>query len=229
MERTHRANRSLAAALTGSSGPRWRQAVVVSVQSGEKITVTIAGQEVAGVRYMSHLPPLVGAPVWLVINGRDTFAVGLIGVTAPIARITRGAAQTLGTGGGARAAITFDDPGSGAGRDPYDLWDSGNAGRLTVPFDGIWTFWGSMQWASSGSGTFRRAEIEVDATTVRARDHRPVAAGLTYTLTCQTPPLSLTAGQYVRLVAEHDAGSSQDVQGANDHSPWLSARYEGPL
>lgn len=71
---------ALASQITSDPGLRFRQALVMSVDSGSTLTVRVGGDttSVSGVRYFSSAAPRVGSSVWLVSDGRDVIALGAI-------------------------------------------------------------------------------------------------------------------------------------------------------
>jgi hypothetical protein len=72
----------LLSAPSGSGGLRLRQAVVASVQTAPaRVTLTIDGGSVAGVRYLAPYAPIAGDTTWLLEQGSLRLVIGQLADT----------------------------------------------------------------------------------------------------------------------------------------------------
>lgn len=88
------------------------------------------------------------------------------------------------------------------------------ANRLTIPETGVYQISASLDWASSGSGQRRIIRINKNGSASRTKTDFP-NTGSTHRVSLSYPDL-LTAGDYLELVAFHDAGGSLNVNGVAD-------------
>jgi hypothetical protein len=196
---------------------RMRQGAVVAVSS-YGLTVTIAGSttQVTGVKYLGSYAPRVGAQVWLISDGADIFAIGHLAPRgAPALRVT-GAAQSINNA--TETAATFN---AEVGTDPWGMWASGTATRITVPLDGWYTFTGYGSFAANATGV-RGVKIRQGGSATLAMNRVPVAGAGTTDLTVVTGPVSLSAGNYVELTVEQTSGGALNV------TPVMGVQYVGP-
>lgn len=204
-------------------GWRWVQGTVVSVQA-YSITITLAGgsTNVAGVKYLSPVPPLPGAGVWVISDGKDLLAIGMTAAAgrsiAP--RAFRTTAQTLTTA--TETTITWESDES----DAYGFWSSGAATVLTCQVPGRYLAVADVRFAANATG-IRTAYIERNATSTIGRVRVAAAgAGATH-LTVTSQATTLAIGDTIRVRAEQTSGGNLDVV-ATDGAPSLSLLYLGP-
>lgn len=57
---------------------RLRQAVIVSVQADNTVTLTISGStiQVSGIKVLESCTPVAGRACWILTDGRDMFVLG---------------------------------------------------------------------------------------------------------------------------------------------------------
>lgn len=213
-------------AQSPSSG-RYRLGVVQSVQSNYTITCTVAGSTTAltGVKYLASTHPAPGKPVWLVTDGRDVFAFGVIaGADRTFSpRASRSTDQSIPDS--TDTAISFD----GVNGDTWSAWSAGQAQRLTARITGRYMAVATATFAANGTG-FRSAWIERTGTTTLARVQvAPAAAGAPTFINVTAHSFDMTAGtDYVRLIVRQNSGGALSVTNSSTFSPALSLIYLGP-
>ena len=207
------------------NGWRWVQGTVVSVQA-YSITVTLAGgtANVAGVKYLSPVPPLPGAGVWLISDGKALLAVGMTAAAgrsiAP--RAFRTTDQTLTTG--VDAVVTFDSDAD----DPLGSWVVGQATRLTAVVPGRYLPVASARFAANGTG-FRAAWITLNgSTTVGRSQHIATAAAAPTWFDVAAHPVTLAVGDYLELNVSQNSGGNLALSPTGNWSVALSMTYLGP-
>lgn len=208
---------ALAGQVAAHPGLRVRQGAVVAVSS-YGLTVTIAGStsQVTGVKYLGSYAPQVGAQVWLLSDGADVFAIGHLAPRGvPALRVT-GPAAAITTA--TETAATFDTE---VGTDPWGMWSSGAATRLTVPLDGWYTVTGWASFAANTTG-IRGVKIRQGGSTSLAVQRVSAASAGTTELSVTTGPVSLSATNYVELTVEQTSGGGLNV------TPVMSVHYIGP-
>lgn len=204
-------------------GWRWVQGTVVSVQA-YSITVTLAGgsANVAGVKYLSPLPPAPGAGVWLISDGKGLLAIGMTAAAgrsiAP--RAYRTTAQTLTTA--TETTITWEADES----DAYGFWSSGAATVMTCQVPGRYLAVADVRFAANATG-IRTAYIERNSSTTIGRLRADAAATGATHLTVTSQATTLAIGDTIRVRAEQTSGGNLDVV-ASDGAPSLSLIYLGP-
>ena len=218
----------LAQVIGGPRDAGWvlRQGVVVSVQA-YAVTVRIAGSStsVSGVKYLSAIPPLPNAGVWLLANGSDVLALGSVAAAgrsvAP--RVNRTA--LLSVANSTDTAVTWQ------AADGNDLtsWSSGtNPTRITAQVPGRYMAVASMRWASNGTG-FRTGEIRLNGTTIIGRHAQAfVAAGSPTQYTLTSMPITMAIGDYLELIAWQNSGAALDLAYQNDYSISMALEFLGP-
>lgn len=207
-------------------GWRYVQGTVVSIQA-YSITVTLAGgtANVAGVKYLGHEPPVTGAGVWLISNGKDLLAVGSTAAAgrslAPHAHRT----STLSVANSTDTTVTWQDAtGNGLG-----WWSAGtNPTRVTVRAAGRYVASCFSRWAGNGTG-YRTAEIRLNGSTIIGRGAQiSAAAGAPTQFSVVSPPLDLAIGDYVELIVWQNSGGALDLLHQNIYSNGLALAYIGP-
>ena len=208
------------------NGWRWVQGTVVSVQA-YSITVTLAGgsANVAGVKYLGHEPPVTGAGVWLISDGKDLLAVGSTASAgrslAPHAYRT----STLSVANSTDTTVTWQDAtGNGLG-----WWSAGtNPTRVTARAAGRYSASCFSRWAANGTG-YRTAEIRLNGTTLIGRGaHISAAAGAPTQFSVVSPPLDLAIGDYLEVIVFQNSGAALDLAHQNAYSIGLALSYIGP-
>lgn len=207
----------LAAHMNSSPGVRFRQGEVVSVSS-YGLTLKVAGstQQITGVKYLGSYAPRPGAHVWLVTDGSDMFAIGHIAPRGvPALRVT-GAATSLANA--TEAALAFN---AETGTDPWVMWVVGSATRITVPLDGWYVFTAWASFAANATG-IRGVRVRQGGSTTLAWSRVPATGAGTTEVNVATGPVSLSATNYVELVAEQTSGGALNV------TPVMGVQYVGP-
>lgn len=97
-----------------------------------------------------------------------------------------------------------------------------NPSRITVPFTGRYAIAACVGWDGDTTGTYRQAAIRHQGSTFLT----VVIDGPTaYTRQNLYVEASVSAGEYVELVAAHDATSSRTLTVDTWSKCWLSARW----
>lgn len=207
----------LADHMNASPGVRFRQGEVVSVSS-YGLTLKVAGstQQITGVKYLGSYAPRAGAHVWLVTDGSDMFAIGHIAPRGvPALRVT-GAATSLANA--TETALAFN---AETGTDPWAMWVVGSATRITVPLDGWYVFTAWASFAANATGV-RGIRVRQGGSTTLAWSRVPATGAGTTEVNVVTGPVSLSATNYVELVAEQTSGGALNV------TPVMGVQYVGP-
>lgn len=112
----------------------------------------------------------------------------------------------------------------------YDLsgWHStaSNTSRLTVPVDGKYFFWACVQFAANGTGT-RILYLRVNGTTYFGMQHNPTTEVAFAHITCVTGMVSLSASDYVEVLAYQNSGSTLNAEQASNYSPNIGGMWIG--
>lgn len=211
---------------TQGAGGRFRLGVVQSVSDNYTLSCTVAGSTtvLTGIRYLGHIHPVPGAPIWLITDGLDVFAFGVqAGANRTFApRVSRSTDQNIGDA--TDTAITFD----GANNDPWAAWSSGQAQRVYARITGRHIAIAQVSFAANANG-LRSAWIERTGTSTIARVQHPAAGGGPMWINVVSQPFDMTAGtDYVRLLARQTSGGSLAATNSSTYSPALSLIYLGP-
>jgi hypothetical protein len=210
---------------------RLRQGEVVTLNSDYTIDVKIAGDSAVlpSVRYLSHFAPVVGYHVWIVVDNNDMLAIGHVGrvdkTLAPRAYRTTLQSITAGT----ETLVTFQAVNS----DEWNCWDaSPNPTRLTAPITGRYIAIAMVKWSQSGN------DNDWFSNSILVNGTQEIAYGNTKKLRSHgqhnnitSPPITLTKGDYVELLAECSANADLIVTANGDsyvgYMPCLSLVYLG--
>ena len=211
---------------TADQGLRLRQGKVVIVNSDQTIDVQIAGDSntLPSIKYLSNYAPKPDDQVWLLNNGVDLLAFGMVAgsdrTLAPTA--FRSTAQTIPTA--TQTKIILDAVDS----DGWNCWDlSPNPTRLTAPLTGRYIITGNVAFEAASSG-HRAINILKNNTVELARsDFNPVSNSIDTHSTVTCHAISLTQGDYVELRVWQNSGSDLDIMNSGDHSPKFSLIYLG--
>lgn len=214
---------ALAGAFSPTSKPtRFRVGVVQSIQTDRTCTVLVAGSTtpISGVKYLAGAQPLPNSPVWLISDGLDVFAFGVIAAAnrTYAATVARGAALTVLT-----ATDTYPTFGSVF----YDPWDSFNGtNRLVAKMSGRYMAVATVEFAANGTGV-RALWVEDNSGYQVARVQVPAASANPTNLTVSTHPHSLAVGDWVRMGVRQTSGGNLDLNvGGNNVA--FSLIYLGP-
>lgn len=153
--------------------------------------------------------------ILMAASGETTGAKWAIGQTFCGAKVYNDAAISLSNN--SLTALTFNTENF----DTDVFHDtSTNSGRLTVPAGkgGYYQITGHVSFAANGNGTQRYVSLRVDGTTTIAAVNG-VISGSASTDMVITTLVSLTAGQYVELMAYQDRGDVLDVNVIAGRSP----------
>lgn len=212
--------------VSPDGAPRVKAASVVSIESDHTITVTVNGstEQVANVNYLGSVAPRPGSLVWVLTDGVDLFAFGVMaGSDRTIApRTSRSTSQNITNAND--TAIDFD----GVNSDAWGCWSSSNPARLTAPITGRYMAVGSVTFEANATG-FRRVWVEKDGSSTLARSESSTAlAGSALWLNVATPAFTMTKGEYIRLMVRQNSGGTLAVLNSSTFSPTLSLIYVGP-
>lgn len=207
--------------------PRYRLGLVVSIQDNRTITVTVGGAstQITGVKYLGSLQPVPNDPIWLVADGTDLFALGVLAAEgrtfAP--RASRSTTQSIADA--TDEAVTFDAVNS----DDWGSWSAGQATRVYAKMTGRYIATATVHFAGNATG-LRSAWIEKTATTTYGRVQvLSAGAGSPTWLTVSTTAFDMTADtDYVRLLVRQNSGGPLNLNTSSTVSPALSLIYLGP-
>lgn len=120
----------------------------------------------------------------------------------PHARVYRNATQSIPDATPTALSFTHERYDNGG------LWDPAQPTRLTANRDGLWLPWANALWLTAG-GAVRSLLLRVNGTTQVAQVMVPPTTGNTSQQI--STPIRLDAGQYVEVLALHDAGAARNV------------------
>lgn len=220
--------------VTDTLGPtpenlRLRLGSVVSVQDDRTITVTIAGSytQIAGVKYLAHVQPDPGTPVWLMTDGSDLFAFGVLAASggrtfAP--RIARTSTQAIATGGFG-AYVNFDV----AISDAWGAWSSGDAQKLYARITGRYQAVGQVAFAANATGS-RALSIQRTGSAIVARQWvASLGGGNATTLNVCSVPFDMTAGtDYIQMNVFQNSGGNLNIENDGQFGISMGLIYLGP-
>lgn len=88
-----------------------------------------------------------------------------------------------------------------------DMWDSGAPTRVTITRDGVYTIICSVLWEDNATGV-RSLILKVNGSTNRRGNQQDASSPLEQQLSLET---NLADGDYIEVIATHNAGSDQDL------------------
>lgn len=183
------------------SGLRLRQATVITVNADRTMDVQIAndGNTLPSVRYVSNYAPKPNDQVWLLNQGADLLGIGMVaGATrtlSPKAYRTALQSITLNT----ETKVIFQ----AVENDDWGCWSASHPTRLTAPVTGRYMIVGAVKWASSGN------DNDWFSNSIKVNNSYEIVYGNTKKLRSHgqhtnltSPPITLTKGDYVEMLAE---------------------------
>ena len=212
-------------------GLRLRQGKVITVNSNQTIDVQIAGDTntLPSIKYVSNYAPKPDDQVWLLNNGVDILGFGMVASTSrtlsPKAYRTSLQSITLNT----ETLVSFQ----AVENDDWNCWDaSPNPTRLTAPVTGRYIAIAMVKWSESGN------DADWFSNSILLNGTQEVAYGNTKKLRSHgqhinvtSPPMSLTKGDYIELLAESSVNANLIVTANGDSyvgwMPSLSLIYLG--
>jgi hypothetical protein len=208
------------------NGLRLRMATVVSVQSAYSITVQVAGssQSLPGVRYFSNFPPKPNDQVWLVTDGGDILALGMVAAAGRVLAPRVFSSIDISLTNATDTAITFNT----ANNDAYAMWSASTPTRLTCVVPGRYQFTGFVRFAANATG-LRAIWVQRAGTQILGRQTTLAASGSIATyMTVTTATMDFAQGDYVELYARQESGGALNVTAGDLAHISLSAVYLGP-
>jgi hypothetical protein len=204
----------------------YRLAEVVSVQANYSMTVKIAGSStaVAGVRYLTHVPPRPGSSVWLIRNKEEWHGVGTMAHQAgwPVCRVRRAADGTSYASGAQTVSFDTEDA------DLWSMWTSGT--DVVIPIPGFYDLSGGLQFdLDANNNGSRSVFIKVGSTEVAYDRRLPISASTPVILGCSTLGYPCVAGDVVTLGGAHTSTTNRYHVGGSARNSYLSVVYRGPL
>lgn len=216
---------------TTDQGLRIRQGKVTAVNSDYTMDVQVAGDtnSLPSVRYLSNYAPKVDDQVWLLNNGTDLLGFGMVAsatrTLSPKAYRTSLQSIPLNT----ETLVSFQ----AVENDDWNCWDSSpNPTRLTAPITGRYIAVAMVKWSESGN------DSDWFSNSILLNGTQEVAYGNTKKLRSHgqhinitSPPMTLTKGHYIELLAESSVNADLIVTANGDSyvgwMPSLSLIYLG--
>jgi hypothetical protein len=216
---------------TTDQGLRIRQGKVTAVNSDYTMDVQVAGDtnSLPSVRYLSNYAPKVDDQVWLLNNGTDLLGFGMVAsatrTLSPKAYRTSLQSIPLNT----ETLVSFQ----AVENDDWNCWDlSPNPTRLTAPITGRYIAVAMVKWSESGN------DSDWFSNSILLNGTQEVAYGNTKKLRSHgqhinitSPPMTLTKGHYIELLAESSVNADLIVTANGDSyvgwMPSLSLIYLG--
>lgn len=213
------------------SGLRLRQGTVISVNSDRTMNVQIAGDgfTLPSVRYLSHYAPKPSDQVWLLNDGADLLGIGMVaGATRTLSpKAYRTTAQSITAN--TETYVIFQ----AVENDDWNCWDvSPNPTRLTAPLTGRYTAVATIKFAGDGNDNdwFSNSIIINGTQEVAYGNSKKLRSHGQHT-NITSPPMTLTKGDYIELLAESSVNTSMVVSADGDSyvgwMPSLSLIYLG--
>lgn len=213
------------------TGLKLRQGTVISVNADRTMNVQIAGDgfTLPSVRYLSHYAPKPSDQVWLLNDGADLLGIGMVaGATRTLSpKAYRGTAQSITAN--TETLVSF----SAVENDDWNCWDaSPNPTRLTAPLTGRYMAVAMVKWSESGNDAdWFSNSILVNGTQEIAYGNTKKLRSHGQHINVTSPPITLTKGDYIELLAECSI-DAQLIVTANGDSyvgwmPSLSLIYLG--
>lgn len=138
---------------------------------------------------------------WLDVSGEGFSQAG--------ASVSRSTSQAIATGVATAVSLNNEM------WDDNALYDAGSPTRITFVDTARYLVIGNVKFAASAGGTYRKAQLRVDGSTIYAESTRdPISASVETGINLTTV-VSATAGQYVELVVQQDSGGNLNVGDAN--------------
>lgn len=207
--------------------PRFRLGTVSAIATNYTISVQIAGSStvLTGIKYLANVQPLVGSPVWIVSDGTDLFAFGVLAADGRMVAPRVNRSTDLGIPDATDQAITWD----AVNNDSYGTWNAGSPTRLTAPLTGRYVATATVAFAGNAAG-FRALWIEKTGTLTLARAHTlSVGGGSPTWMNITTPPFDMIAGQdYIRCLVRQNSGLAINITQSSTFSPAMGLVYLGP-
>jgi hypothetical protein len=213
------------------SGLRLRQGKVITVNSDRTMNVQIAsdGYTLPSVRYLSHYAPKPDDQVWLLNDGADLLGIGMVaGATRTLSpKAYRGTAQSITAN--TETLVSF----SAVENDDWNCWDvSPNPTRLTAPLTGRYMAVAMVKWSESGNDNdWFSNSILVNGTQEIAYGNTKKLRSHGQHINITSPPITLTKGNYIELLAESSVNAQLIVTADGDSyvgwMPSLSLIYLG--
>lgn len=213
------------------TGLKLRQATVITVNSDRTMDVQITGDgyTLPSVRYVSNYAPKPNDQVWLLNQGADLLGFGMVAASertlSPKAYRTSLQSITANT----EALVSFQ----AVENDGWNCWDvSPNPTRLTAPLTGRYMAVAMVKWSESGN------DSDWFSNSILLNGTQEVAYGNTKKLRSHgqhinvtSPPMTLTKGDYIELLAETSVNADLIVTANGDSyvgwMPSLSLIYLG--
>jgi hypothetical protein len=213
------------------TGLKLRQATVITVNSDRTMDVQITGDgyTLPSVRYVSNYAPKPNDQVWLLNQGADLLGFSMVAASdrtlSPKAYRTSLQSITANT----EALVSFQ----AVENDGWNCWDaSPNPTRLTAPLTGRYMAVAMVKWSESGN------DSDWFSNSILLNGTQEVAYGNTKKLRSHgqhinvtSPPMTLTKGDYIELLAETSINADLIVTANGDSyvgwMPSLSLIYLG--
>lgn len=212
-------------------GLRLRQGKVVEVNSDRTMDVQIAGDTntLPNIKYLSNYAPKPDDQVWLLNDGADILGFGMVaGATRTLSpKAYRGTAQSITAN--TETLVSF----SAVENDDWNCWDaSPNPTRLTAPLTGRYMAVGMVKWSEVGNDNdWFSNSILVNGTQEIAYGNTKKLRSHGQHVNVTSPPITLTKGDYIELLAECSVNAELIVTANGDSyvgwMPSLSLIYLG--
>lgn len=208
-----------------------RQGKVVTVNSNRTMDVQIAGDTntLPSVRYLSHYAPKPDDQVWLINDGTDLLGIGMIAgssrTLSPKAYRTSLQSITAST----ETMVSFQ----AVENDDWNCWDlSPNPTRLTAPISGRYLGIAMVKWSEAGNDNdWFQNSIVLNGTQEVAYGNTKKLRSHGQHINITTPPMTLTKGDYIELMAECSVNADLIITANGDSyvgwMPTLSLIYLG--
>jgi len=148
-----------------------------------------------------------------------------LGNDAPACRVRKSTNQSIATA--TNTPINFGTGDNVEDTDPQGMHNPAtNDSRITVPagMGGLYAVGGNIQWALSATGN-RITMIRLNGTTELVREQTPVNSATYGTDQSVSTIWRLAAGDYIELIAYHEAGVNLFVAFTASRSPCLWANW----
>lgn len=158
----------------------------------------------------------------LVISGGLLAVTPARFLTVPRVRLRHSVAQTITTG--VFTVLAFDT----------EVYDTDgmhstvtNTSRITIVTPGLYSFGGSIEYASNATGNYRSLWIQRNGVETETRFVTQPAQDTSATYLSASQRSFFDAGEYLEMFAQQDSGGNLNVNAVNEASPIFYATFRG--
>lgn len=190
-------------------GLRLRLAKAITVNTDQTVDIQIAGDEstLPSVKYLSTVAPKPNDQLWVLSSGSDLLGIGMVADTdrtlAPVAYKTSSQTILKDT----PTAVIFD----GERNNGWNCWNVSNPTRLTAPLTGVYQVTASIYCEANSNVDVKISVKKNNSLTVIQQNVTTKASASGFKGMVTSTPISLTKGDYIEMIFEHDFNPSMTI------------------